>query len=460
MIDKSIEKLAHERALELESQGIFAVARVGTPLERLVSDLLPGADTGSLYASDAFTASLTGMADDLADNVRNYLNFARNAAKPALEEIEDKVRSAIGEITIDPLAGLNIVEVQLPGLMADPDFMNKVNQSDVSWVAPKQALRFGERTDTQLLELCDTGIAAWDNEFRSWIKTQPEGTLQTVWQSIFMDPTFPSSVATRKSAEDLMGDYVEGKCSALVAYLMASRLYQNIGEDCGVTLDVARAILFARIAQGAGSVLRAVQWYNSFVLTNTMIVDFNRLQRNIRVNAQMYNEFVAAGGRPEVLLAVLISESKYRTMAELKEHSEELLAEWNHYVLARTETSAAEYELKVRTAMELCFMAALDGASNEIEAGQLATPGVRENILRIFNEELRAVSREQINENWVDVLWRVSAKARYYYFTFVYELLDAIEYNVRVNKLDADGAARIATQKIVSQYVNEQMMRA
>ena len=458
MIDSTIEKLAFERSAQLEQLGIFAAPRAGTPLEVLVSELLPGSDLGNLYASEGFTNRLSSFADELADNTRRYLDFSRNTAKQAITDVQERVQKAIETITVDPFAGINVVELSLPSLLGDSDFMSRVTNSNLSSIMPKITPKFTERTDAQLLELCSTGNTGWDEGFNEWLKKQPEGSLQMVWQSVFQDPGIARTISQPQSLDALVSDYSDGKCSALIIFLMAQRLTADIGDDCGMDLDTARRVFFALSAKAANNLLRAVDWYNSFVSTNTLVADTRMANKIVRVNSEVFKNFQAEGGNVEVVLGMLISGKSYNTVKQINENAEELLKAWNDYTLSRTEASQAEYELNVRGAMLVAFEASLATPFSDAEADTLSKPGTRENAMRIFREELQNASREQIHKNWVDVLWRATCKARFYYFTFVYDLLDSIDYGVRDQGLDAESATHVATRKIVAQFVNEQMV--
>lgn len=460
MIDKSNITLAAEHANNLAALQIFAVPRPGTPLANLVAELRPGLDENELSVPEDFTHRLSGFADELADNMRGYLDYARNTARPAIDAVQKAVQESIAGIQVNPFAGLNVVELGVPELLEDQDFMFRVNNYNVSYTAPKVYPRFGPRTNDELLELCSTGNAAWDDLFKAWIARQPENTLQTVWQNAFQDPSLPSTVAQGGNLETLVGDYQRGGCSALIVFLLTSRLVASMPDDAGLDLQTARAWAYAAMQRSANSLVSAVNWFNSFVTTGSLVSESNAFEQSIKVNKAVYKQYLNDGGKSEVLMGLLVSEKKFRTVADIQANAEELLQDWTRYAASTQARTQAEYELQLRDIMTRAFTEGLNNPASEAEKEELDKPGVRENALRIFSEELRNYSREQLHKNWIDVLWRCTCKGRFYYFTFIYDLLDAIDYNVREGGVSADDALFMASEKLMSLFAIEMVTRA
>lgn len=455
MIDKSNIALSLDHANNLAALQIFAAPRAGTPLSNLVAELRPGMDEGEITVTEDYTHRLSGYADELADHIRGYLDYARNTARPAIDKLKKAVEESIVAIQVNPFSGMNVVELGVPALLEDQDFMYKVNNYNNTPMMPKAYPRFDKRTDAELLEMCATGTAAWDDLFKAWVAKQPEGTLQNVWQGMFQDPNGPKTVVKVMDVDELLRDYMKGDCSALIIFLLCTRLNASMPDDAGLDLQTARAWAYGTMQRAANSLVNAVNWFNSFVTTGSLVSEASALNKTIRVNKAVYKQYLNDGGKSDVLMGLLVSEKKYTTVADIQANAEELLRDWHNYANATQSRSQAEYELQVRDIMTRAFEQALSEPMSDAEAQELDKPGVRENAKRIFSEELRNYSREQIHKNWIDVLWRSACKGRFYYSTFVYDLLDSIDYNVREGHVDADSALFLASEKLTAKFFAE-----
>lgn len=457
MIDKNILTLASEHAAQLADLGIHAAPAPSTPLAVLVGELMADSSTGELFITDDFKARVAGMADELSDHIRRYQDFARNVVQPAVEDIKAKVQEGILTINLDPFAGLSIEEVGLPSLLEDSDFMTRVTSvaNNSSTIEGKVA-GYGSRTNEELKDMMTTGVAAWDREVAQWLATQPEGTLQKVWNSIFVHPS--KSVNAERDIDRLLSDYASGGCAALIAFLIASRQLANTDDDIDMTLNDARVFLDAVMGHSGRMIMKAIDRHNSFVATNTL-VDSALGTQVLRVNKAVYKQYLASGGSADVLMGLLVTGAKHATIHAINADAENLLKEWGNYTAVNAARSEAEYDLKARTVFNEVFEASLASPYNDVEATKLNEPGVRENIMRHWKEEMQSISTMEMHTNWIDKLWRAVVRSRFYYSTFSYDLLDSIDGNVRNFGTDPASAATIATQKLINRFIAEMVVK-
>ncbi len=464
MLDTNIQTLANDHATALQARGLQVTAIAGTPVAELVAYCRTG-ETACVTVMEDFNATVEGLADKVADFMRGYLDFARNTAKPALQSLQENVAETILKTTesdkvFNPFTGFDIVRIGAPDVLEDSDFLASVaHYNSGNDKVPNTAPKYGHRSNEQLIELCMTGNGAWDALIKTWLTGLEEGALQTVWQSVFMDKVINAPSAPIKTTEALLQDYTQGGFSALVLFLMASRVQQNIDDEFGHSLDTARQFLYAVQQACAVHVERGINWFNSYVSTSSLVVGMDRQARKIKVNTAVYKQFLADGGKADVLMGMLVSGRSYSNLADISAHAEELLQVWSQYVLSRDGESQAALDTHLRTVMGQAFEASLATPVGDLETEQLAKPGVKETAINRFHQLLSGYTSEQLRANWADVLWRCACQARFYYHTTTYDLLDAIDAGVRLDGRDPQDAATVAVQKIVPSFVAE-MLRA
>lgn len=460
MIDPNIQTLAREHAEQLQALGVSVIPRPGTPLAELVAYCRPNLDGESIVTTDDFDATMEGLADFIADKTRQYSDFARNVSKPALSALAEAVRKAIQESDVNPFADLKINEVGAPAVLEDPEFLRSVSHfNSGSANVPPVNPRYGQRTDAQIIDMALTGSDHWDSSIKAWLAKLPEGHLQTVWQTVFMDKVNNPVTAPISSLENLLKDYSKGNFSALVLFLIASRIHKNIDDEFGTDLDTARQFLYALLQACSMNIENGINWFNTFVSTASLVSEVNREKRTITVNSAVYKQFVAEGGKADVLMGMLVTGKSYSTVAEINSHADELLADWGSYTQARQSDSEAAYEKNVRSIMLRLFIDSLNTPVGEVEQAELAKPGVKDTAINIFQQELQGYTRGQLHTNWMDVLWRCACKGRYYYHSFVYPLLDAMDYQINQRGLDPQDAHTIAVTQLVASYVAEMLKK-
>lgn len=459
MIEKDIINLASSHAATLDNLQIAIMARPGTPLSTLVTEIgvAPAASSTSVefnYVSDDFKVAFNAMADQVADHVRGYLDFTRNTVEPAILKLTDNVSDAIMKVQDDPYAGFDVDEDNLPRVFEDNDFMTRVQTAHaLVQVRPNFIPRCDQRTGEALVEMLSTGFTKWDESFTEWFATKPEGTFSKVWNSLWVDPIKVQGEVIKP--EGIFADPV----LCVVAFLISTRMLNENMEDSQLSVEDQRRYNAWIAFESSKAIVNHVDRYNSFVTTNTLVDTIDSTSRKVKVNASVYKQYLAEGGQVDVLLGLLISEKSYRNVADIKAHAEELIGDWTRYTLAMAEYKESKFDGAIREIMVSEFEKLLDTNFGELEATKLAEVGVKQNMSRIFKEGIYNASRGQLAKDWQDVLWRITVQARYYYHSFVYEFLDNMAHNTRENGLDAASAAAIATQNIINNFIAEMIVK-
>lgn len=218
---------------------------------------------------------------------------------------------------------------------------------------------------------------------------------------------------------------------------------------------MAHQFLYALLQACAHNIENGINWFNSFVSTSSLVANVDRTARKITVNAAVYKQYQAEGGKPDVLMGMLVTGKTYNNLEQIKAHAEELLSDWSHYTQARIADTEAAYENQVREIMKRAFIDALETPFGDAEAEMLNKPGFKETAINLFKQELECYTRGQLNSNWVDVLWRCACKGRYHYHSAIYPLLDTVDYNVRERGMDPQDAHTLAMRQYIANFISE-----
>lgn len=463
MIETIPSTLNKERAAELAARSIHLRAVANTPLLELVNFTVPsvinneGADYSFTQASDngEHNTRLEEYADFLSETVAHHIDFARNVVTPVLDAIMDKTREVVSSLEVNPHANFKVEECTYPPVLDIEQFQEAILRYDTgTGLIPNVGFKYGAAGNEQLVELCHTGSANIDRLISVWLGELAEGQLQSIWQSIFMDKVANHPDAVIKTTEDLIKDYDQGLNNAVVVFLLCERLSQDITGDCGLDLTSARDAFFALRAAAVSAIRVGVQRYESFKATNTVVANYSKATSTLRVNRQVYREWIASGGKVEVLFGYMVLGQTAITKAEIEADATKALEAWNWYSLMSQGEQDAKFVGDVKAAACHVFDQALEEPKAEAEQEALAMLGANTsaNASVEFRNLISQATADQIRKNYVDVIWRAACQARFGY-THAYEFLSEMNYEINERGQDPQDAATQATATYICAYI-------
>lgn len=460
MIETSNMTLNKERAAQLAASGIHLRAKVNTPLVELVNFTTPtvmSTDGDYVFndASDspAHNAKMEEYADFLADAVARHIDYARNVVSPALEVIMDRTKEGVAGIQVDPFAGFAIKECGYPPILDLEQFQSAIDRYNTGTnVYPNLAFRYPVYNNEQIIEACHTGSNNIDKLTSEWLAKLPAGQLQTVWQSVFQDKVNAGVTGDIRTTEDLFKDYDNGLDNAVIVFLLCERLSQDIGAECGLELVEARDGFVALRAAAVTAIKMGMQRYESYLTTSTVVNNYNKLTRTLSVNRQVYREWIASGGKIEILYGFLVMGKNATTKSELEEGAVEALSAWNWHNQITQSEQDARFVGDVKTIACSVFDQCLDSVTEGPEQEALASVPNKVSISEQFRKLLSEATPDQIRKNYLDVVWRAACQARYFY-TNAYKFLSEMNYEIIERGQDPQDAATQATATYISDYI-------
>lgn len=455
--------LAGERATALVASNHVITVRPETPLDVLSKFALPVPasdvnELGMFGECPEFQQTLEIQADFLAEAVGKHRDFACNVASPAIQASVEKARELIAQIQMDATLGFNIQPAGASTLLSDADFMNYVSRFYTGTYHMDLYPNYPLYNTEQLVALLATNDAIDAASLKTILDGGPEGYLDVVWQSVFLSKTLYAPTVRVERHHDIMTDYMSGGNGALLVFMLAATLYNNITDDVGMDLAAAQKALLEIAATAAHYVRRAQEYAVEMRQGGFMVQEYNLKGRTIKVDADLYAKWEAEGGKPEALLGALVSDKMPRTVEAINGIADVLVAEWDNYRRAKQGELDSLFYTQVNTVLRQVFRDSIEsGNLAEPEAEMLALPGARAKAESIFLFHLDSATGAELRKNWTEIYWRAAARGRFYYSN-AYEILSDIDYEIRERNADPDDAATTAMTNAVSRYIASMMV--
>lgn len=461
MIELNSMQLGKERAAQFAAVGTHLRAVVNTPLVELVNFTTPTILTGNdddysfAQVSDngEHNARLEGLADFLAETVSRHIDYARNVVTPALEQIMTQTTEAVVTLQVDPQLGVSVQECGYPPIFDLEQFQTAIDRYNTGTnVIPVPAFKYPAYSDQQIIEACHTGSANIDKLMGDWLSNLPMRRLQSIWQSVFQDKVGTQVDADILSTEALIKDFDNGLDNAVVIFLLAERLSQDIGTDCGLELQEAKEAFLGLRAATVTAIKFAMQRYENFSTTNTIVMGFDRATRQVRVNRGTYRAWIAEGGKIETLLGYFVMGKMASTKAEIEAGQVEALDAWNWHARLTQAEQDTKFVGDVKAIACDVFARNLETMTSEVEKEAIASIANAMNMNELFRTLIMQATPDQIRKNYIDVVWRAACQARFYY-TGAYAFLSEMNYEINERAMDPADAATMATITYISSYI-------
>lgn len=398
MISENTMEATYPLAELLAKKGIALSPMPSTPLDSLVTaGHLPrptkGVAEGFLPApeaviagsrsKDAFGVCHHDMAMDeivevVAASVSRNMDLARNVVNPMVKE-------AVMDAETYMEAGENIKQTRISVIpeFASPlwnsptlsEMVSKYNETPINEV--KLYLGVPHDLDqVSLLELAKTGASRFDEEVEALFESMGAEEVSNVYQYAF------GEAATMRSPtlNPLVRSNAGPTNHTLLVHLFARKLLQDPPEGVQAGLQEYRAYM-ADILSQTGRAVAAMIRRREVDRERRVLVrsyPYNRdrigeVQIDIRVNGDVYTQWLKEGGEPEVLMGAFASDQD-RSYTGLLEKKERYLKEWERQerVLATTQRfnrfNTAVEAVKSAVSKQINLM---DGDSLAVERGLL-----------------------------------------------------------------------------------------
>lgn len=460
----------------MDAKGLKIVPIPGTPLEKLVQATRSDdnfnmiCDDGSVmpslsdieYIANAKDEVFGGSPHDMAfDNivdpavvaVQEHLNFARNVVKPAVQELVEGTAAYLEGKTVSALLGMEVVTYTPPAPVLNNGLDNLVRQfGEVSFDVPMLDMRCPTLPVSEIVELMKTGSASLDRDIENWVATLGESCIINVWENVFQQKQAELNDRTVVSFRDFTEDKTCGVDNALIIFLLARNLVDNVLPDTEMEHRAYENLMADFRNQAGARLCRAIDELEKISKTQTIVRSVAGSVTT--VYSFTYDKWLKEGGSNEILFGNMLTTPSVVTADNLNARAEELKAKWTrHSSLTATMESNRRF-LRTKEALVNAFEKQIrEAGEGFIEE---ATLGNRETVIQRFRDMVEGIRAEEVTDLYGLAL-RLVCRARFAK-TDAELILGGIERVKRENPdLDIREAAAISTREYVGYWVASQM---
>jgi hypothetical protein len=393
--------------------------------------------------------------NEISKAVTSHISYAKNVVKPAVLEMVENVQKSM-TLTRAASAEFNINIVDLPLPMQNSGFEDAVSSyAEKTLFNPEFDLNLGEMSSEQMLALIQTGSTQQDADIGLWFAGLSSDLIACVWGNVFRNFKVSAPPAV-KSIGELLLDKKTGVHAALLTYLAARKLFEEVPESTGLSLSDYKNRV-AQIRDYAGVILfREYTRYNSSLKNGTLILSTDPSRKSVNVNGVVYREWLKTGGTNEVILGMLVSNQSLFGTNLINEQAEKFKQSWSTYEQYSVTAQRNDSFNTFKQALKLAFDAGMANMSAEEAALKEEKPEMFSQINLYFLDELALIRTGDMKDINATCL-KLVCRSRYFY-TSAEKILQSINDAMHSNpNMSVRDAAAIAAIEYVTDYVSDQL---
>lgn len=415
--------------------------------------MVEAATTGSLENPTQHSLQVDALVDDIASIVQTHISHTRNVVRPLVAELAQAIESVVfNEKTFDAADSTTIITLRVPAVLSDASFLDTIKPFEgKALLIPDTGLSLGPVSKEELDALMTTGHDRTDAMIVEWLSHLPESFALDIWSTFFC--------ASTASALDMRGQSVnrlnpfERADVALTILLMARKL-EGTPQSNGMTLAKYNTTCAQYVEYASCMLSQCLRTIAMHTSAGRLVIEKDSAKLIIKVNGNLYGQWLNNGGSTNVILGVLIDDNAGSTIGQIDEKRDVFERQWQSYkTIYATRMANGKFDrVRAHTLNRFIAMFAEAPADEKQIVG-----GKAEAML----EEARKTIEESLSadafKDPFDVALRLIAGIRFGY-TSAYQILSDI---VQANKINPDvdvrEAALIAAINYVSDYVAYQI---
>lgn len=501
-----------QTAVQLSNAGISVVPKDGTPLMSLVGALDPlsalpvaAGDTSPDIAKtrqmltldclstnvemvsgadSIFNKTVQALADDIAPFVTAHVSAAKNVVLPLMLECEENLTNFLATTAIPPAEQDFAVKVrQLPEIIQDESFLGMGLDAfasageNVSNDYTTLRLKNPEAVDAIVAGAISLGNERLNTLLGKWLARANYEQMKRVLMVNFYEN---GAVDCRgdlneRGLKPLSGVFyyydhysymaTQGVSSftrldnALACYLLATWLSENVQES-HLSLGDYKSNAEQIRADAAAVIFSTLRRVKIQLETNTMVLEYNSINKEVSVLNPIYTTWLEQGGSPEILFGFLVAGTNYFDITVINERKDEGMRAWDAYLMYRN-SSDGDRAFETFKSYIVSYMSSKMAELTEVEKAYLvdgAEVTHRSRVAELVKAEIDHFDHRLLDDI-PHLAMHLVAKARFF-FTSAYLILNEMRLASKENpSIDPREAAGLAVAKYIVQYLAEQTVK-
>jgi len=399
--------------------------------------------------SDAVSGDLI---KNIALKVSSHVDYARNVIVPALKNYVANV-CAYMETPEQFSNRFEIIIDEAPAIVNELGFKAMVaDESGGIYADPETYVKIPTPSSDAILKYCLIGESSYDELITKWLTSLPNEWLVSAWEHLFGNEN--------KKLTELFEDYKNGLNYALFTYLVTRRISDDIPEGIVMPLNNYKRFIAQYKDAAAVSISSHCKRQETLDKAGILITNANTKNYVVYVNGNVYKQYIANGGKNEVIFGSLLSGRVAKTVSVMQESAEEYLKLYEQYEGVNAARQRLNAVNKLRTALKVEFVNLLN--KNELDPlEQEAFANFNYTVEKLAtkaDEVIETITNDDVG-NIHEACLKVLCRARYEY-TDAEKFLKAMNEAAKANpNIDAREAALPALIELVTGYVIAQITK-
>lgn len=391
------------------------------------------------------------LANKIALGVKNDLMLIKGKMLPLMTEysnyLSDKIANAkeASEISL-----YKVHEQNIPDVIKEMQDKNIINPKRATAELPVSNVSVPVPSEDVIMDMFKHSITSINTYAASVVSTYTKEEVSKLWEK------YLTNISRSNSAIDMMSFNSTSFRDLVMLFLVLSNLKQDRIAGVKASEDVYKEVVSKFYSEVLNTIAVKIEKYNTDIRTKKLVTDIKD-KYTIVVNASVYDDFLDAGGQPEVLFGLLLNRPEnvsgfLRKNIEVKQ--DEYLAAWNKKV--KTVRMNSKYsELKK---YEAVYSISLSHLFKELIPGDLEKIA-NTDIIAAENGLKEKLKSEPINEVMdVDYMAREILAHLVFPQTNFHRFTDyMMEYTKLDSKLTPQEAASFASIDMIMDYLLQQV---
>lgn len=392
-------------------------------------------------------------ADQIAKAVLAHISFAKNIVKPVVLDVGAAIDKAMQSvITENPAASIVIRELDTPKLVDDMGLSQELARyNKASVIVPESGSAHGDKTYEDILPLLMTGEQDTDEAIAVWYGTLDPNWVVAEWSRTF---AYYKVTAPSTSNEDIFTRLNSG----ILLYLLGRRLMEDTTHMVEKLMLSVYKEKMAQIRDWGGALaMNSLERIRAYDRTNVVVLQADAYKKVCYVHAPNYRKWLASGGKPEVLLGMVVSGEFISQGGELLEASSKLLNVWNSYVSYSSTNSALQRFETFKTSAALAVRDSYSTTTDQEKQAWSDIPNFEEKAAKLLEAEIAKITSSEMQDPY-NVAIKLVCRSRFFY-TEAEQILTGIEAVMKENpNIEPREAATISVLLYVAGYIADQLV--